>query len=134
MSDGTKQGSRRRSLLAAWLPVLAWMGLIFFLSAQPDLPRPPGGVLVLLLSSLAHVVEYGVLAVLVARALGPGPRAWPAALALVLLYALSDELHQAFVPGRTPDAWDIAADAAGALLALWAWTRLRARGKRRPVA
>lgn len=34
-------------------------------------------------------------------------------LALGLLYALSDEWHQAFVPGRTPEAADWLADAVG---------------------
>ncbi len=39
--------------------------------------------------------------------------------ALVIVYALSDELHQAFVPGRHPDFRDILTDAAGAALALF---------------
>jgi VanZ family protein len=116
---------RRHPAIYLWLPVLAWMGLIFYLSAQPDLPHPETGWADLLFSSTAHAVIFAVLAVLWARALGGRPRAWLLALVLTLLYALSDELHQAFVPGRTPDPLDLLCDGAGAALGLWCWARLQ---------
>jgi VanZ family protein len=116
-----------RPLLYLWLPVVAWMGLIFYLSAQPDLPHPSTGWADLLISSLAHVFTFAVLAVLWARALGARGPAWLTAFVLTLLYALSDEVHQAFVPGRVPDPWDLLCDGVGAALALvvWAWWRRR---------
>jgi len=52
-----------------WLPVIAWMALIFILSDQPQLPCYPTGVIDLLLKKLGHLTEYAVLAVLVQRAL-----------------------------------------------------------------
>lgn len=116
-----------RRHLALWLPVVAWMGTIFFLSAQPDLPHPSSGWLDWLISSTAHVLMFGVLAMLWARALGPGRRSWPMALALTLLYALSDELHQLYVPGRHADPWDLASDALGAVSGLAAWVWLQRR-------
>jgi VanZ family protein len=118
---------RRRPLLWLWLPLLAWMGLIFGLSAQPDLPHPEMGWADLLLSSGAHAFVFGVLAVLWRRALGGVRRAWLVALALTLLYALSDEFHQMFVPGRCADPWDLVCDGAGAAagLILWQWWRRR---------
>ena len=74
---------------------------------------------------------YAVLGALVARGFGGGtlravtlPRAWVAVL-VATMYGVSDEWHQAFVPTRTADALDIAADAAGALIgsgAAWAWS------------
>ena len=111
---------------------LAWMGLIFFLSAQPDLPHPQTGWLGLLFSSAAHLFMFGVLAVLWAWALGWGRYGWLIALALTLLYALSDEFHQSFVPGRHADPFDLVCDALGAVvgLAVWAWLR---RWRRRPL-
>ena len=118
---------KRQPLLYLWLPVVAWMGLIFYLSAQPDLPTPDAGWLQLVISSAAHIFLFGVLAMLLARALGQQRFAWPVALAVVLLYALSDEFHQAFVPGRHPDPWDLACDALGAALGLWGWIRLQRR-------
>lgn len=115
------------SLLYRWLPVVAWMGLIFFLSAQPDLPHPSSGWLDWLISSSAHLFEFAVLAVLWARALGQGRRSRLIAVALTLLYALSDEFHQLFVPGRHADPLDLASDALGAVLGLggWAWLQRR---------
>jgi VanZ family protein len=68
---------------------------------------------------------FGVLAILWVRVLGERPRAWLIALALTAVYALSDELHQSFVPGRVADPLDLLCDGFGALLALslWAWWR-----------
>jgi VanZ family protein len=108
-----------------WLPALAWMGIIFALSAQPDLPHPDTGWADFLVSSLAHAFVFGVLALLLARASGDRPHAVRRAFLLTVLYALSDEFHQAFVPGRVPDLWDLACDGLGAGLVLlaWAWWR-----------
>lgn len=64
----------------------------------------------------AHVVEYVVLGSLVVFALlaslDVGRAAW-LAVALCWIYALSDEWHQAFVPGRVPDPLDWTLDAIG---------------------
>jgi VanZ family protein len=118
---------RGRPWLFLWVPVVAWMGLIFLLSAQPDLPHPETGWADLLLSSGAHALVFGMLALLWARALGKRPWALPAALVLTVLYALSDEVHQAFVPGRNPDAFDLLCDGIGALLGLFVWSWLARR-------
>ena len=104
-------------------PAVAWAALIFVLSAQPDLPRAPSSLLDLLLKKGAHLTEYAVLAVLVRHALGPPLRlgvrprvglAW----GITVLYAVTDEIHQAFVPGRTATVTDVAIDGLGALLGL----------------
>jgi VanZ family protein len=49
------------------------------------------------------------------------------ALALTMLYALGDEFHQTFVPGRHADPWDLLFDGLGTALALgmWAWWQRR---------
>ena len=45
---------------------------------------------------------------------------------LAVLYALTDEFHQSFVPGRHPSMWDVILfDNLGMLLCLWAANRLR---------
>src|SRR5690606_25246969 len=70
----------------------------------------------------AHFLEYGLLGLLVAHAVRrTWPRHHPArtlALAVVVtvLFGLLDEIHQAFVPGRSSDALDLVADGAGALV------------------
>jgi VanZ family protein len=106
-----------------WLLALAWMGGIYFLSAQSNLPLPVEGWWSGLLSWSAHFTEYAVLAGLLWLALRSSPKlarhATAIAFGLAALYALSDEVHQSFVPGRTPDVRDWLVDLAGAALAVW---------------
>jgi hypothetical protein len=112
-----------------WLLALAWMGGIYFLSAQSNLPLPVEGWWSGALSWIAHFTEYAILASLLWLALRSSPRfarhATALAFGLAALYALSDELHQSFVPGRTPDVRDWLVDLAGAALAIWLLSRAR---------
>ncbi len=118
---------QRQPWLVLWTPVVLWMALIFYLSAQPDLPHPSSGWADLLFSSGAHVLMFGVLAGLWARVVGKHPRGWLLALGLAVLYGLSDEFHQYFVPGRHADPVDLLCDALGAGLGLFVWTWLQRR-------
>jgi VanZ family protein len=118
---------RRRRWLSRWLPVVGWMALIFYLSAQPDLPHPESGWADLLFASGAHAFVFGVLAMLLAWALAERPHNLLLAFCMAMLYAFSDEFHQAFVPGRTPDPIDLGFDGLGAVVGLWLWVQLRRR-------
>jgi len=106
-----------------WLPPVLWMGVIFIVSAQPTLPYYPDTLLDLILKKAAHMIEYGILAFLLWRALsrGRGTLSWSAlvtAFVVSVLYAASDEYHQSFVPGRNGTPVDVGIDAVGALVAL----------------
>ena len=90
------------------LPPLALMGLIWFLSAQPDLSSGLDSDLDLVLRKLAHMAVFGTLLLLWWRALGPR---W--AVALTLAYAGVDEWHQTTVEGRHGAVSDVAIDALG---------------------
>jgi VanZ family protein len=104
------------------------MALIFVLSAQSNLRVADDAGLDFVLRKIGHLTVFGVLAVLLFEALGDGRRRRVAvAFALTVLYAASDELHQAFVAGRGPAFTDVAIDAAGAALGLAIWARLRSR-------
>jgi VanZ family protein len=95
--------------LRAWLPPLLWATLIFVLSSRPSLGQSPfGGA-----DKLAHLALYGVLGLLLARTGSLTGTSTLVLLAGGLVYAASDEVHQAWVPGRTPDVMDWIADAAG---------------------
>lgn len=123
MSDlGTTGRVTIRDLAWYWLPPLAWMGVIFFSSAQPDLPGPPGSLLDALLKKSGHFVVYAMLAFLWYRALSRDGMADRAALglafAIAVIYGMSDEFHQSFVPGRRPGLLDVVIDAAGAAVAV----------------
>jgi hypothetical protein len=109
-------------------PPLAVMALIFALSATPDLSSGLGWW-DLLLRKLAHITIYAVLWLTLARA--TDWRRPLAATAIALLYAVSDEIHQAFVHGRHGTPVDVAIDAVGFGLAAVAWT-LTARRRGRP--
>ena len=123
-------------LLSSWLPVFAWAALIFGISSIPSLDTG-WGLWDFLLRKTAHMVEFGVLTLLVLRAVG---RTWPAvrrdrALAAAalsaLLYAVSDEVHQAYVPGRGPSAADVAVDGVGiaGAIGLAHWRRRALSGR-----
>jgi VanZ family protein len=111
--------SKLRRVAYAWLPAMAYMALIFVLSAQPRLPIAPG---LLGWDKLQHWLAYMVMGLLLIRAAyeTPLPRISPYLLALIIgaAYAASDEYHQSFVPGRTMSIWDWLADLTGLLFAL----------------
>jgi VanZ family protein len=77
---------------------------------------------------------FAVLAWLLAWAFGGRRRTLLTSFAFALLYGVSDELHQAFVPGRHPDPLDLLCDAAGAATALAGWAALRQRVRRSGTA
>jgi len=111
--------------------MLLVMVVIFMLSALPgdELHQPffPGD------DKVAHLVVYGALAAAALFAISPRwRRIYPAAVCLVvvmacLIYGISDEFHQSFVPGRNPSAADLVADGVGALIVCLAWFRYRRR-------
>lgn len=111
--------SAGRTFFRYWLPVFAWCALIFVQSAFPppeQIPRWPH------FDKLLHLCAYGLLGILVCRALNTiGPlkakqgRLFLWAVALTTLYGLSDEWHQSMVPGRNASSADLVADFIGAL-------------------
>jgi VanZ family protein len=138
-----------------WLPVLVWMALIFTASADaksyqhsstlfepllhwlfPQMSPPTVERLHHLFRKSGHLTEYAVLALILWRAIHQpdekNPRAWRwdeagLALAVVFLYAASDEFHQIFVPSRTPLVSDVMIDTLGGaagLLLLWTGGKL----------
>ena len=117
-------------MIRHWLPVAAWAGLIFFFSAQSDLRFLPDASADFVIRKLGHAGVFGILALLLWRALA-GTTAWgrPSAWAFVIavLYAASDEWHQAFVSGRGPSAVDVGIDSIGAGVAIVAIAFLRSR-------
>ena len=122
---GSITGAMR--FVSRFAPPLVLMGLIFLLSAQPDLSTGLG-TWDTILRKLAHMAEYGLLWLLWWRALGYGNPALPAAIAIG--YSITDELHQTTVEGRHGTPVDVLIDAAGVALAYLA-VRARARRPRR---
>ena len=95
----------------------------------------------LLVRKIGHLGEYAVLAMLAAHALRTSSyellrRHWFLASLLVsVLYSLSDEFHQSFIPTRGASIYDCLIDSLGGLIGLaivWLWhqTARRKRGQR----
>jgi VanZ family protein len=118
--------------LSEWIPVLVWGAIIFTLSTSafsavntssvidpmlrwliPGISAASVDVVHMLVRKAAHFTEYGILFWLLVR--GPMAQRPYLALMLCVVYALTDEGHQSFVPGRTASLYDVALDSTGAL-------------------
>ena len=109
-----------RIFLKYWLPVLFWAGFIFTISSFPGEKIPP---LFFGQNILFHFFEYTLLALLLNRAfknsgflsLYKSKRLFWVIL-ISLIYAMSDEFHQQFVPGRLCSIGDFVVDGFGVVL------------------
>jgi len=130
MPDSTHSRPTQKILiwLWYWMPPLLLMALIFYLSSQARLPQAPGPRIDALLKKLAHITEYTLLYILFVRAFHHSQnnleRAMRISLLATAVYAISDEVHQAFVPGRHANGYDVLIDISGGLL-LWGLLRSR---------
>ncbi len=124
----------RRWLRQVWLwgPVVLQMAVIFMASSIPNLKRLPGGVP----DWFGHGAGYAILGGFALRAFAGGRMrgvtlvAVLTAVGLSAAYGVTDELHQAFVPGRSPELADVLADTTGAALAAgagWIWSLVARR-------
>lgn len=125
------------STMIAWSSILLWMGVIFYLSHQPggDSSNLSGGILDFidsfvpffnltehewihtLLRKGAHIGAYFILGVLVMFGLHTTPIAGKRqlfiAFLICVLYAISDEIHQLYIPGRSGQLSDVLIDSIG---------------------
>lgn len=104
-----------------WLPALIWAGVIFFISGQSiNRITATFSWWDFIFKKSCHVGEYAVLFWLVWRA----NRSFKISFLITLLFALSDEWHQTFVPGREGTLRDVGFDSLGIILA---YTQLKSR-------
>jgi VanZ family protein len=124
--------------ITLWLPIVAYMAMLFGFSSLSTIPDPPGN----LSSYHVHTGAYAGLGMLAARALAKGRlrkvtwRVVCGAIAISSIYGVTDEYHQLFVPGRAFDVMDMVADAIGSVIgasAVGAWSIIRRRSKTRDV-
>ncbi len=99
------------------------MTVIFLLSHTPGNEMPKG---IDTFDKICHALAYAALAATALWAWLPqvtkrGALSLWAILLFCLLYGISDEFHQSFIPGRYPSLADIVADVIGAGLFLWGW-------------
>ena len=126
MPDGMSRTGRLARIAGRFAPPLALMGVIYALSAQPDLGTGLGTI-DLIGRKLVHAAEYGLLFLLWLRALGRRGHALRAAAAIAIAYACTDELHQTTVEGRHGTPIDVLIDSTGVLIASLAQRRFASR-------
>lgn len=141
-----------RSFAKYWLPVLAWILLIFLASGDlmsaehtsrflgpfllwlvPDLSAGTLAEIHFCVRKAAHVTEYAILALLLCRAVFRGTKLqWATSILfagasiICVLVATADEFRQSFVESRGASPWDVMLDSAGAIfgqLVYYRWTR-----------
>ncbi len=112
-----------------WLPVIIFCFFIFILSekgGQIYIPPVP------FLDKILHVILYTILGVLYTRAhnyqWGRGRVGWT--VLFTIIYGLSDEFHQSFVPGRVSSVSDLIADGVGGMIGFYAYNFLTIELKR----
>lgn len=117
-----------KKILLPWLPAILMMIIIFGFSSIPSNEMPDLGLMDMVVQKGGHVLGYGLLSLAYWFALRFDKRRWWLALLFVLIYAISDEFHQSFIPGRHPGWVDVLVyDGGGAAVALGLayWARVR---------
>ncbi len=104
-----------------WSATIAYALLIFLLSSFSG-DKTEKLYLFKHSDKIIHLFEYAILCFLVSKTLSFTLKesvkryAGLAAIVITLLYAISDEFHQSFVPGRYAEVYDVFADGMGAVL------------------
>ena len=113
-----------KSKFLNWLPALVMMSIIFWFSSQPAEQLPVFSWADAIVKKSGHVIGYTLLALSYWYALGMAKNKRWLVWLFVILFALTDEYHQAFVAGRHSSIWDVLIfDNIGAVLSLWLTNR-----------
>ena len=108
-----------KNYFLAYLPAITWATFIFLLSAQEVLPGFSVSAYDFIFKKSAHMFVYAVLYILLFKAYHKtngkkiSYKNYLIPAIIGFLYALSDELHQATVPGRYPTLRDTGYDLLG---------------------
>ena len=114
------ESNKLRNFLLYQFPAILWILAIFIQSSISSLSTPDLGFK--MQDKFAHIIEFSVFEFLLRRAFvyssGINWRKYWYLLTLIAgsIYAVMDEIHQAFVPGRTSDLYDVVADIIGVLI------------------
>jgi len=106
--------------ISRYCPAVCMMTVIYYFSSLPASEIPQFYLLDVLIKKAGHMLGYALLSLSTLRAL-PGKMLkskYPAFL-IAVLFAVTDEFHQSFVPGRNGTWVDIGIDAIGAGLGLF---------------
>jgi VanZ family protein len=113
-----RQGNSLMKFFKLWVPVILWAAVIFFISSIPYLRSDLDYDFIL--RKIAHILEYFIFTFLLYRAYRGSFkidifRLFTYPMVSSFIYAVSDEIHQSFVPGRNCSYYDLLIDTAGIL-------------------
>ena len=106
-----------RTFFVIHFPWIAWMAAITIQSSFPGIPIPKLGLT--FQDKILHFLVFGFLGLLITRGMQHikyrliQERPVLTAVMLGCFFALTDEIHQAFVPARSAEVLDWVADFAG---------------------
>ncbi len=158
MLPAKQKGKYNWKAFFSWMAVAGWMAVIFYLSHQPAedsraLSRGVTEMVIVFLEGIlpdtdldirelnyyvrknAHFIAYFILAVLSMNAFGrsgvAGRRRIVFTMILCVFYAITDEIHQLFIPGRAGQVRDVLIDSAGSATGIAIYTVIRNVGRGR---
>ena len=103
-----------------WLPAVIMMVMIFIASGIPGEEVPTFEGIDFIVKKGGHMIGYAMLAVACyLAAYGANrnrTRSAVLSLCLAVVYAVSDEYHQSFIPGRSATVMDVGIDSVGAII------------------
>lgn len=132
-------------IFISWIIAICWIGMIFYLSSQPvyksnGLSKNLARIFIELVQRInpdvnlnlsrvnhllrksAHFFSYMILGILIMNVLRrmkvSKAKGIVLALLICILYAISDEFHQLFVPGRGGQLKDVFIDTAGSIVGI----------------
>jgi VanZ family protein len=118
--------SKIKVFFKRWTFAMVMMCVIFAFSSIPSSEMPNFLWADVLVKKSGHVIVFSLLALSFCYGLGWKREKLWLAWGMTFLYAILDEFHQSFVPGRSAWWMDVVIDSVAAALALWAATRWRA--------
>ena len=111
-----------KNFIYYWLPVFVWAGVIFYFSS---LARIPPIIMELIPKTyICHIIVYAILSILLLRASINSKNttfrenAIYLTILIAILYGITDEIHQQFVPGRVFSHLDVIANSVGSVVIL----------------
>ncbi|MEX0829065.1 MAG: VanZ family protein [Nitrospirales bacterium] len=124
MTPQPVRSSKMWHFIRYWVPVFLYCAFIAYLSSQSYPSRHLPTFVFDFSDKLMHGIEFGLLGILLFRAFHPThgtSRSIGLAIISAVAFAVSDEIHQWFVPHRQADMWDILADTLGATSFVVTW-------------
>jgi hypothetical protein len=120
----SKKLMKTKNFFRFWLPPILWAGIIFSFSSLAFVKTKEFLLWDFIAKKSAHLLEYFIFSLLLYRALKNSSdlsqkRSLVFSMLILIIYAISDEFHQSFIPGREPRIRDVAIDSLGGLLGLW---------------